>query len=103
VAAQELQLLERQNVVEEEVARVVLVQLHLAPVSVWARDWLVEQFNQHGQVVLEQRVQVLRLLHLFVVEHVARVLVKEEVVLYTEQLDFDDFRALIGTLKEDGQ
>lgn len=81
VAPEQLQLLEGEDVIEEHVSAVVRIELHLTLVGLWARDRLVKQLDEHGEVVLELRVQGLLLSHHFVLEDVCGMLVQKVVVL----------------------
>ena len=76
------------------------MKLDLQLESVWCGETRVKQLDQHSEVVSELRVQTLQLAHLLVVKDIASVHVHEKVVLQTEQLNFDDFWAFIGTLNE---
>ena len=98
VAAEHLQILVRQNLVEEQVARVVHVQLDLQAESVRVLQRRVEQADQHRQVVSELGVQLLLLAHFLVIEHVTLVPVDEKVVAQTEKFDSHNAWSLLGAL-----
>ena len=77
-------MLERQNLIDEKVRRVILVELHLALVCLWRTDGAVEQLDQHGEVLRVVGVQALVFLHLLVVKDVTHVLVQEKVVIFAQ-------------------
>ena len=99
VARKQLKLLEWEHLVEEHVACVVFVQLHLNFVCVWRRDSAVEELDQHCQVVSKRRVQPLTFLHILVEQHVTRVLVQEKVVFLAQQLNFHNAWRFVWALK----
>jgi len=80
VTDKHLQLLKGQDLVEEEVARVIFVQHYLALVGLVRTNDCVAELDQHCGVVSVQRSQFLLLPHLLVVKHVACVHVEEKVV-----------------------
>ena len=63
------------HLLEEEVTRVVLIHLQLHPggwllllsLHLWTWDRLVEQFDQHGEVLREVRCERLSELHVCIV------------------------------------
>ena len=77
--SEELQLLVRQHLIEEQIASVILVCLHLA-LGVLCSNRLIEEFDQHGEVVCIQRLQSLLFFHLLVIKDIANVFIAEEVV-----------------------
>ena len=77
--SEELQLLVRQHLIEEQITSVVLVCLHLA-LGVLCCNRLIEEFDQHGEVVCIQRLQSLLFFHLLVIKDIANVFIAEEVV-----------------------
>eukprot|EP00354_Favella_ehrenbergii_P009537 CAMPEP_0170453740 /NCGR_PEP_ID=MMETSP0123-20130129/2230_1 /TAXON_ID=182087 /ORGANISM="Favella ehrenbergii, Strain Fehren 1" /LENGTH=130 /DNA_ID=CAMNT_0010716231 /DNA_START=265 /DNA_END=657 /DNA_ORIENTATION=+ len=101
VAAEHLQLLVGQDLIEEQVTRIVGIQLDLQAESVRVLQRRVEQADQHREVVSELWAQVLALAHFLKVENVTLVTVDEEVVTQTEQLDAYHLWLLFRALDED--
>lgn len=100
MAPQHLKLLVGQDLVEEEVARVIWIQLNLQTVCVRICQGRIEKFDKHGEVVSELGCQILLCTHLRKVENVARVLIAEEVVTEAKKLDFDDLGVLLWPLRK---
>lgn len=95
---EERQGLKVQYLVELQLARVVLLYLQVALVSLWLADRTVEQLDQHRQVVGKVRFEALHVLQLGEKHHVALVLVQEVVVILREQFNFYLFRLTVKAL-----
>ena len=99
-ASEEFYFLVGQHLVEEKTCGVVNVELDGASVDRWVCDGLIEQFDEHGEVISENRVEALLLTHLIVIKYIARMLVEQKEVLLARQLNLDDFGRLVWTLEQ---
>ena len=72
--------------VEEEVAWIVWICLDSAAIGIGVCDRIIEQFDEHGEVVGKLWDKALLLPHVIEIEHIYFMLIQEEVVLLTENL-----------------
>ena len=98
VTSDHLQFFVGHHLIDKQVSSVVQVELHDAPVLLSVRQAVIEQLDEHGQVVAILWVQALAFSHFLVVKDVTSVLVEEVVVSFREELDFHDFRTFLRTL-----
>ena len=82
--------------VEEEITCVVRIGLDLAAILVWVCDRIIEQLDEHGEVVGELWSKALLLTHLLEFEHIDHMLVQEEEILFAENLELEHLWALVG-------
>ena len=73
-----------EDLVEEHLGVVVSVQLDLAFVCIGVGDRLIEQLDQHGEVVSELRMETLHLSHIVIVKDITGMLVQEVVVIVAQ-------------------
>ena len=99
-ASEEFYFLVWQHLVEEKTCGVVNVELDGASVDRWICDGLIEQFDEHREVIGKDRVKALLLTHLIVIKYIASMLVEQEEVLLARQLNLDDFGRLVRTLEQ---
>ena len=95
--SKKLKLLVGQHLVEKEIPSVILICLHLA-FGGRRVDRLIEQFNQHGQVVLVRWFQALLFFHLLIIKDIADMLIAEIVIRLAQKLDFYLLRILLMAL-----
>jgi len=98
VTPKHLQLLEGKDLVEEEIGRVVLIELNLATICILMCYRMIEEPNQHRRVFIILRVQALLFTNVAVLQRIARVLIQVKVVLFAQELYLDVIWTLIGSL-----
>ena len=89
-----------ENLVEVQIAGVVLVQLQLALHVFRVTDHLIEQFYEHGGVIGERGRQLLSFADFIIPEHLRLVLVQEVVVVLGEDLETDHIWRSFITLQQ---
>ena len=84
-----------EDLVEEHLGVVVSVQLDLAFVCIGVGDRLIEQLDQHGEVVSELGVKTLHFSHIVIIKDITGVFVEEVVVIVAQQFNFDEIDTFI--------
>ena len=97
--SEKLELLVGEHLIEEQITRVILISLHDA-LSVLTPTRLIEQLDEHGEIVGVQWLQSLLFFHFLIIKDIADVFVAEKVVFLTEKLDFDRVGVFIAALYE---
>lgn len=103
MTSQKLELLVWQYLVEEQISRIVGIELHLASVRTTISQCLIEELDEHREVFRERSLQPLLLSHLLVIENVTSVLVHEEVVTFAQDFNLYDLRTFFLSLKSNKQ
>ena len=98
VTFKQSEFLERQNLDEDEVGRVIFVKCHNDFVVLLMFNGLIEELNEHRSIVNELWVQILCFPHPDILLHFYVMLIEIEVVLFTEELNLYTLGMIIRTL-----